>query len=86
MADRNLVRVLENTRLSPGRNTLDAQRTGRQVIVIVDAGDSLGITFGRDCEPDNAAQNKETRQTGEKHFPTRVRDIKKLLLPNINKL
>ncbi len=85
MADRNLVRMLENAWLSPRRNASDARRTGRQAIVIVDAGDSLGIAFRQPRKPNGIAENKETRQTGKKHFPTRVRDAKKLLLPNHHK-
>ncbi len=47
LADRNLVRVLENTRLSARRYAFNARESGRQVIVIVDALDGLGIAFRR---------------------------------------
>lgn len=43
--------------------------SGAQIIIVIDAGRLSGVVGRRTCQPGNADQNKETRQSGKEHFP-----------------
>ncbi len=47
MADRNLIRMFEDTRLLSGRNAFDEGRKNQSIVIVVDARRLLGVAGRR---------------------------------------